>query len=219
MKRNCYKTERGLAAHSDEYLLAAAKDGEHPAFIELSRRSTPMVLRVLVRITKNEDDAEDMMQETLMKAFTHLKRFEGRSSFSTWLTRIAVNTALMALRKRRRHLEVPFDGDLESEDRLSRQYIDLAPNPEYVYLQDERQRRLREAIQRLPAALRECIEIQHKKDGSVQEIANIVGISLSATKSRLLRARKEVVTSFNRKNLIKSVRRDGETVTKEAWVR
>ena len=109
MKRNCYETEKGLAVHSDDYLLSVAIAGDHSAFIELSRRHTPMVLHVLTRITKNQDDVEEAMQETLMKAFSHLKTFEGRSSFSTWLTSIGINCALMVRRKEQKYREVPLD--------------------------------------------------------------------------------------------------------------
>jgi RNA polymerase sigma factor (sigma-70 family) len=216
MKRNFYETERELAAHSDEYLLTAAKDGEHLAFIELSRRCSPMIHRVLFRITKNNEDAEDAMQETFMKAFTHLKTFDGRSSFSTWLTRIAINNALMVLRKGRKHLEIPFQTDFENEHGPWMQYAAFATSPEYAYFQNERQCRLKEAIQRLPPALRECIEIQHARDGSIQDIANIVGISIAATKSRLLRARKKVLTSLIRENRGQRVERDSKTVAQEA---
>jgi RNA polymerase sigma factor (sigma-70 family) len=208
MWRNGDESERGLAANSDEYLLSVAKKGEHSAFIELSRRHTPRILRVLTRITKNRDDTEDAMQETLMKAFTHLKTFEGRSSFSTWLTRIAINSALMVLRKERQHREVSFDTDWENDNGSSMQYADLAPNPEYLYYQSERQRRLRDAIQRLPPALRKCIEIQHTREISAQEIANIAGLSIAATKSRLLRARRKVVSALDKKYLIRSVKKD-----------
>ena len=85
MKRNCYGTGKALELCSDEYLVSSAKLGEHSAFAELSGRSTPMLLRVLTRITKNKEDAEDALQETLMKAFTHLRTFDGRSSFSPGL--------------------------------------------------------------------------------------------------------------------------------------
>jgi RNA polymerase sigma-70 factor, ECF subfamily len=174
-----------------------------------------MILRVLFRIIKNEEDVEDAMQETLMKAFTHLQTFDGRSSFSTWLTRIAINNALMALRKGRKHREIPFETDLENDDGPCMQYADLAPSPEHAYFQNERQRRLKEAIQRLPPALRECIEIKHTRDSSIQDIANIIGISVAATKSRLLRARKKVLTSLIRQNPTKRVQSDGGTVTQE----
>lgn len=195
MKRNCYRTGKALELYSDEYLVSSAKLGEHSAFAELSGRSTPMLLRVLTRITKNAEDAEDALQETLMKAFTHLRTFDGRSSFSTWLTAIAINSAFMTLRKRRKHPEVSLEANLESEDAPCMQYADLAPNPEHLCLQNERRRHLTEAIKRLSPALRKCIEIRHAKDSSVQEIAVNMGVSIAATKSRLLRAQR-ILTSF-----------------------
>lgn len=191
MKRSGYEIGKELALCSNEYLLSSAKRGEHPAFIELSGRCTPMLLRVLTRIVKNKEDTEDALQETLMKAFSHLKTFDGRASFSTWLTSIAINSAFMALRKRRKRPAVSLDADLA----LGMQYADLAPNPEHLCLQNERRRHLTEAIKRLSPALRKCIEIRHAKDSSVQEIAVNMGVSIAATKSRLLRAQR-ILTSF-----------------------
>jgi len=218
MKRNCYETEKGLAVHSDDYLLSVAIEGDHSAFVELSRRHTPMVLRVLTRITKNQDDVEEAMQETLMKAFSHLKTFEGRSSFSTWLTRIGINSALMARRRERKHQEVPLDANLEIEKGCSMLYAALAPDPENLYCQSERRHRLREAIQQLPAGLRKCIEIQHTQGGSVQEIANIVGLSVAATKSRLLTARRKIASSLDRKSLVQGGKRDSGIVIRETSI-
>ena len=195
MKRICYGTGKTLELCSDEYLVSSAKLGEHSAFTELSGRFTPMLLCVLTRITKNKEDAEDALQETLMKAFTHLSTFDGRSSFSTWLTAIAINSAFMTLRKRRKHPEVSLEANLEGEDAPGMQYADLAPNPEHLCLQNERRRHLKDAINRLSPALRKCIEIRHAKDCSVQEIAANTGVSVACTKSRLLRA-KRILTSI-----------------------
>lgn len=195
MKRSYYEIENEIELCSDEYLLSSAKLGEHSAFIELSGRCTPMLLRVLTRITKNKEDAEDALQEALMNAFTHLRTFDGRSSFSTWLTRIAINSALMTLRRRPRLRQISLDADMENEDVAHTQYAGLDSNPEYVCLQNERRRALRDAIQRLSPALRKCIEIRHAKDSSVEEIAANLGVTIAATKSRLLRARRILTRS------------------------
>jgi DNA-directed RNA polymerase specialized sigma24 family protein len=85
----------------DMCLVAAAKNGDHQAYAELCRRHSQRTLRTVLRITRNIADAEDTLQEALLKAYTHIGEFDGRSAFSSWLTRIAINVALMLLRKRR----------------------------------------------------------------------------------------------------------------------
>jgi RNA polymerase sigma factor (sigma-70 family) len=184
----------GLTLLSDECLVAAAKSGDQAAYIELSSRHAPMVYRVVSRITRNREDTEDALQESLMRAFCHLQTFDGRSSFSTWLTRIAINSALMLLRKKRTRLETSLESSLAND---SYQHVDPSLSPERLYLQRERERNLKRAIRRLPSALREVIEVRNAKDASVREVANIVGISIAATKSRLVRARKTLTASLN----------------------
>lgn len=198
MKRSGYRTWKALELCSDECLVSSAKRGEHSAFAELSERSTPMLICVLTRITKNKEDAEDALQEALMKAFTHLSTFDGRSSFSTWLTVIAKNTAFMTLRKRRKVPDISLDANLENENTTRMQYADLAPNPEYVCLQNERRRHLRDAIQRLSPVLRKCIEMRYAKGGSVRELAADTGISIPATKARLSRAQRILTNDLSR---------------------
>ena len=95
---------------SDELLVSAAKSGDTGAFVALSQRHSRKLLRTTYRITKNWQDAEDALQDSLLKALMHLEDFEGRSSFSSWLTRIAVNSALIILRKRRAHFQISIDG-------------------------------------------------------------------------------------------------------------
>ena len=103
--------EENAMQMSDAVLLSTAKAGDADAFVELSRRHYRMVFQATFRITRNEQDAEDALQDSLLKAFSHLKNFEERSSFSTWLTRIAINSALMILRKKRGGFEVSMDGN------------------------------------------------------------------------------------------------------------
>ena len=100
---------RGLKEMSEELLLWAAKSGDAVAFVELSNRHSDKILRRAYRIVKNWQDAEDVLQESLMRAFLHLKDFEERSSFSSWLTRIAINFSLMSLRKKRGHVEISME--------------------------------------------------------------------------------------------------------------
>ena len=102
--------EDGPMEMSDEVLVSTAKSGDANAFVELSKRHSNRLLQTTYRITKNRQDAEDALQDSLLKAFSHLKDFQERSSFSTWLTRIAINSALMILRKKRGCFEISIDG-------------------------------------------------------------------------------------------------------------
>src|ERR1700731_2612262 len=124
-----------------------------------------------------------------MKAYVHLDTFDGRAKFATWLTRIAINSALMTLRRRRAHPET----SMEVKDGETWQYWEIADqtkNVEELYARHERVERLRRAICRLQPTLRNVVEIHQSNDSSVKEVAELAGISVAATKSRLLRARK-----------------------------
>jgi RNA polymerase sigma factor (sigma-70 family) len=178
-----------LAVASDEAIVISAKAGMHLAYTELCRRHSTSIFRTIFRITRSEEDAEDGLQESLLKAFIHLNKFDGRSKFSTWLTRIAINSALMIVRKKRVHPESPFDGDMLSGLLIS----DPASNPERHFLERERNLKLRKAVRRLPPLLREATEIRYSEEVSVSEVAARTRASLFATKSRLLRARKSLI--------------------------
>jgi RNA polymerase sigma-70 factor (ECF subfamily) len=181
-----------LAVASDEALVISAKAGMHLAYAELCRRHSTSIFRTIFRITRSEEDAEDGLQESLLKAFIHLKKFDGRSKFSTWLTRIAINSALMIVRKKRAHPESPFDGDMLSGLLIS----DPASDPERHFLERERNLQLRKAVRRLPPLLREATEIRYSEEVSVSEVAARTQASLFATKSRLLRARKSLIRAL-----------------------
>jgi RNA polymerase sigma-70 factor (ECF subfamily) len=174
---------------ADEDLVAAAKLRDHPAFAELWTRHSNTAFKMAYRITGNRDDAEDAIQDAWMKAYTHLNTFDGRAKFSTWLTRIAMNSALMILRKRRAHPETSMDWSADGETWQQWEMVDKKANIEEHYARKEARRRLNRAIHRLRPALRHIIEIQQSRDSSVKEIAQVAGISVAATKSRLLRAR------------------------------
>lgn len=174
---------------NDEFLVESARSGEDWAFSELWHRHSKKIFNTMYRVTRNRQDAEDALQDAFLKAFLHLKNFDGRSSFSTWLTRIAINSALMILRKKRSHPEVSMDGSADGETWQIWEIADSRVNTEDHYVRREKDRHLKRAIHRLRPALRNVIEIQQAHDGSVREIAELAGISIAATKSRLLRAR------------------------------
>ena len=176
------------AAATDEVLVTAAKRGDRTAFEELWRRHSGSTFRLVYRITKNQDDAEDVVQDAWMKAYAHLQSFNGEARFSTWLTRIAINSALMILRRKRAHPENAMeftDGETWQKWEIADQSQDI----EREYEQHCRAQRIRQAISGLRPSLRSVVEIYHFNDFSVHETAGIAGISIAAAKSRLLRAR------------------------------
>ena len=194
-KRN---SEKDLSL-SDEMLVSAAQAGQDWAFVELCSRSSKRVFFALYRITKNAHDAEDALQESILKAFIHFQDFEQTSSFSTWFTRISINSALMLLRRRRTHPETSTDGMLDENAQPTRWDVaDRRPNPEDHYIQCESHERLQIAVSRLPKNYRRAFEVFHQFDGSIKEAAEEAGISIGAAKSRLLRARKKVRDSLRR---------------------
>jgi RNA polymerase sigma-70 factor, ECF subfamily len=182
--------ERGSNEMSEGMLLSAAKSGDAVAFVELSKRHSNKILRRAYRIVKNRQDAEDVLQESLLRAFLHLKDFEERSSFSSWLTRIAINFALMSLRKKRGHVEIPME---IINDGLEIQYRwepkDPGEGPEGHCSRREREKLLEGAIRELPPMLRQVVEMKLIEGRSGEEVSQALGISVPAAKSRLARAK------------------------------
>jgi RNA polymerase sigma factor (sigma-70 family) len=175
---------------SDEVLVSTAKLGDANAFVELSRRHSRRLLQTTYRITRNQQDAEDAVQDSLLKAYSHLNDFQEKSSFSTWLTRIAINSALMILRKKRVCVEISIDGSDDSGEIYERwEPRSLTEDPEHRFVRGEREHLLRDAILRLPPVIRQAVELRQARDYSVREIAQTLGISVAAVKSRLSRAR------------------------------
>jgi len=177
-----------LAAAPDEVLVAEAKLGNSAAFAELWERHSKKAVNMAYRVTKNTADAEDVAQEAWMNAYARLKTFDGRATFSTWLTRIVINSALVTLRRKRTRPGTSMEV-LEGETWKHCEVADPANSIEEVFTRYERAELLRRAISRLAPSLRTIVEIHQANDSSVQETADLAGISLSATKSRLLRAR------------------------------
>jgi RNA polymerase sigma-70 factor, ECF subfamily len=174
----------------EKSLVATAKRGQSVAFDVLCERYSPRIMRALYRITKNREDAEDALQDSFLSAFVHISEFDGRSAFSTWLTRIAINSALMILRKKRTSREVSLDGSGDSDTKsASWEMPDHAPNPEKRYAQSEREHILRGAISNLRPTIRKVIELQQLQERSMKETAEIIGISVPAAKARLFHAK------------------------------
>ncbi len=178
-----------LVAHELE-IMAAARKGSATAFDELQRRYSGSLFKSIFRITKNREDAEDALQDTFLRAYLALPYFEGRSSVYSWLTRIAINSALMVLRRRRTRPDSFLDSSFEGGDGFpAREITDSAPNPEQLCEQRQRSSRLLNAIRSLKPVLRAPIEIQLAAEPSMKELADTLNISVAAVKARLHRAR------------------------------
>ena len=186
---------------TDDILVAGAKLGDHHAFTELWTRHSKTAFNMAYRITGNRDDAEDAIQDTWMNAYKHLNTFDGRAKFSTWLTRIAINSSLMILRRKRSHPESSMeimDGDTWKHWEIA----DQTKNVEDLYATHERLERLRRSIRCLKPSLRDVLEMHQSSNSSLKEAAELAGISVAATRSRLLRARKTLRRAFERKDSI-----------------
>ena len=183
-------------APTDETLVAAAKSGDRPAFLELWRRHSKSVFKTAYRITGKREDAEEVSQDACMKAYLHLNTFGGRATFATWLTRIAINSSLMILRRKRSHPETSME-IMEGGIWQHRDIADQAKNLEELYAKHERVERLRREIRCLRPALRIVVEIRLSNDSSLEEVAELAGLSVAATKSRLVRARKILLKALS----------------------
>src|SRR6266404_1358073 len=191
-----------LRAWSEEQLIAAAKTGRRAPFGELCERHMKKVSCVTRRIVRNREDAEDAAQECFLNAFVHLKDFDGRSQFATWLTRIAINAALMKLRKNRGARDVPMDEpNPSSEPVAQREFRNDAPDPEESCSLRERERIVKSAISGLRPRARNVVELIHLQEHSIRETAQILGISTGAVKGQMFHAK----IALHRMPLLQSV--------------
>ena len=182
----------GIDKHSDAALVSATKCGDVHAFEELALRHKRRVLAVAQRITNNREDAEDVLQESFCSAFVHLGDFQEKSLFSTWLIRIAVNQALMMLRRRRRIVEALPETSRDGVKSFSEVFVDQVPDPEQCCSRRERNNLLTAAINRLGPTIRRTILLHDLEERSIEETAQILGASISAVKSRLSRGRRKL---------------------------
>ena len=188
------------ASATDELaLVQAARGGDVEAFEGLVRRYDRNVFRIAQHITQNREDAEDVVQDAFLKAYTNLKQFQGQSKFYTWLVRIAVNEALMKLRRRRPERMVSLDEDVKTEeDSVPREVADWSPNPEQQYNQAELKEILSKTIQGLPPSFRTVFVLRDVEGLSTEETAEALELSIPAVKSRLLRARLQLRERLSR---------------------
>ncbi len=192
------KRAAAAAPDNEAALVSAARGGDLAAFEDLVRRYERKIYRLGYNITQNSADAEDVAQDAFLKAFEHLNDFQGDSRFYTWLVRIAVNEALMRLRKRRPN-QVSLEEPIETEDDLlPREVADWGPSPEERYAQTELRQILSDAIAQLEPAYRTVFQLRDIEQLSTEETAEALGLSVPAVKSRLLRARLKLRQNLDR---------------------
>ena len=194
MNHDAEPTMAGLTdAAPEQILVVAAKNGDEEAMETLFKRHQQKLLRVVLRYTHVREDAEDIVQQSFQKAFAYLHKFEGKSSFSTWLTRIAINESLMLLRHGRALREIPVDDSHDQGGAESAMEIpDAGPDPEASYLRRERARILSETVGNLQPGMRRAIELRELAELSTEETARRMGVSVAAIKGRLFHARKKL---------------------------
>jgi RNA polymerase sigma-70 factor, ECF subfamily len=190
------------ALDEDLALVEASMSGNIAAFEELVRRYDRKLLRIALQVTHNQEDAQEVVQETFLKAYQKLNQFRGNSKLSTWLVRIALNESLMTLRRRRRYThELPLEYEDPNGKNLPLDVADWSPNPEQLYRRSELQEILRKALEELPLALRVVFVLRDVEVLSIKETAAALDLHPSAVKARLLRARlqlREKLSNFFR---------------------
>lgn len=189
-------------------LVDRARHGDASAFTRLVEKYEPKIFRLAKHITQNDEDAEDVLQESFMKAYSHLPDFQGQSKFYTWIVRIAVNEALMKLRKRKTDRSVSLDEPQDTgEDTVAREIAVWEDDPEQKYSREELRSILERAVESLKPSFRTVFVLRDIEELSTEETAEALGISIPAVKSRLLRARLQL-----RERLTRLFRRKGDDV-------
>ncbi len=184
-----------FAQRTDDDLVQAAQSGDHEAFAELCRRHAQIARQRILAIVRHQEDAEDAMQETLLRAYANLGKFRQACKFSTWITAIGTNAALGVIRKRKSRRE----SDIEpySPDEPAWDIADQAPDPERRVAKAQIILLLRKEIHGLPSKIQEVVTSYYGHDHSLQEAADGLGISVAAAKSRLVRGRRNLKLSLN----------------------
>ena len=204
--KNRLMTAPSLAEADEATLVAQSREGDGRAFGELVRRYESKIFRLAQHVTQNREDAEDVLQETFLKAYEHLDQFQGAAKFYTWIVRIAVNQALMKLRRRRTDRSVSLDEAIDTgEDTIVREVAAWDENPEQRFSRAEFGQILDEAIQGLEPPYRSVFVLRDIDELSTEETADALGLSIPAVKSRLLRARLQL-----REKLTRHFKRKGD---------
>ena len=187
-------------------LIAQSREGDAEAYGQLVRRYQGKIFRLAQHITQNREDAEDVLQETFLKAYEHLDQFQGNSKFYTWIVRIAVNQSLMKLRRRKNDKSVSMDDAIDTgEDMIVREIAAWDENPEERLSREEVGGILDSAIESLEPPYRSVFVLRDIEELSTEDTAEALGLSVPAVKSRLLRARLQL-----REKLTRQFKRKGD---------
>ena len=181
-----------IVTEEEKNLLACARAGDGAAFGRLVMPHRAAMLRLTQRILRNREDAEDAVQTALLDALRHLDTFQGRSRFSSWLTRIALNVAFMRLRSSRRKTETSLDEILERSTAARFEVLDRRRNPEQECSVKEARSLLVKAYDRLGPLYREVLHMLHVQEMSAKEAARALGVPVGTVKARLHRARSKL---------------------------
>lgn len=201
-------TGPGADLFDESELVRRARTGDGQAFSDLTNRYARNIFRLASHITQSQEDAEDVLQETFLNAYEHLRDFQGNSRFYTWLVRIAVNQALMKLRKRKSDRTVSLDQGFDTgEEVVAREISTWDENPEQRYSREEIREILDQAIESLPEIFRTVFVLRDIEELSTEETAVALEVSIPAVKSRLLRARLQL-----RDKLTRFFKRKGDDV-------
>ena len=180
------------AQHEDRVLVAEAKSGDAGAFGELYERHRSRIYRVSLRILRNDQDAEDAVQRCFQRAFVNLSRFRQDSGFSTWVTRIAINEALMMLRQRRPDTQLPENDNTSADAHSPVDLSDHRPTPEQALAQLELQSSVIHAVSHLRHSLRVVVLLRELYGLTTAETARRLGLSVGAVKARTFHARRHL---------------------------
>ena len=202
-KRRTMVMSRFLDDHS---LVQACRAGQTEAFGTLVARYQERLYPTILRLIGSAEDAEDILQETFLKAYEHLDQFQGNSKFYTWVVRIAVNQSLMKLRRRKTDRSVSLDETIDTgEDTIVREIAAWGEDPEERFSREELGEILDSAVQGLETPYRSVFVLRDIEELSTEETANALGLSIPAVKSRLLRARLQL-----REKLTRQFKRKGD---------
>src|ERR1700722_17307098 len=178
---------------SEEQLIERGLNGDARALDALFARNTRTLYQTALRVLGNPEDAEEALQEGLLSAYRNLRRFEGRSQFSTWLTRIVINAALMRRRSKRARPAVSLDDrSADGELPLAERFADESPNPEQLYAGTELRDRVSKKLGEISPLLRTAFWLREIEGLSAEEAAHVLGVSRNTLKARLWRARQEL---------------------------
>jgi RNA polymerase sigma-70 factor, ECF subfamily len=196
-------------ADEDLALVQSSQNGETAAFEELIKRYDRKLLHIALNVTRNPEDAEEAVQDTFLKAYRNLNRFEGKAKFATWLTRIAINESLTKLRKQHGNKETSLERDIRLDGEvLPLDVADWAPNPEERYGVSQLRDILTKSLQELRPALRVVFVLRDVEGFSTSETAEALRLTQASVKARLFRARLEL-----RERLSKYFRKSARTAT------